>query len=309
MSNYIVQLLISMIIEYDNYGDSIGYNKLELEGLIQEYQLFQKGKWNELGSIVLYELGYISKDRFCKELDLELDDGDFWIIFDNFEDVLPKDFEFEAKFLDGNIWEDWQPSDYYDYDFSISDFNDNVLKEIVNYCIKNECSIELDDDEIITSKDNIKIKDGKIYIGSEDLDEHIDDDGMEELKREIQFGISEAHDHAEQDAFYEKIKSNFISGIGEYKYKNVDVIINNKNKNVEKLLVKVDDFDNIKRELEDTYTYNGKTTYSEEDYHFGSMYHVLNELGLIEMDKPNYDYLYSSPNSDTINDCVINRLY
>lgn len=309
MSNYIVQLLISMIIEYDNYGDSIGYNKSELEGLIQEYQLFQKGEWNELGSIILYELGYISKDRFCEELDLELDDGDFWMIFDNFEDVLPKDFEFEANVLDGSVFEDWQYSDYYDYDFSISDFNDNVLKEIVDYCIKNECSIELDDDEIIIDEHNIKIKDSKIFIGSEDLDEHIDDDGMEELKREIQFGISDAHDQAEQDAFYDKIKDNFVSGVGEYKYKNVDVIVNNKKKSVEKLLVKVDNFDTIKSELEEVYTYNDKITYSSENYHYGSMYQVLNELGLIEMDKPNYDYLYSSPDKDTINDCVINRLY
>lgn len=305
------QLLISMVELYDNYGDKIGYTKKELDKLIKHYQLIEKGSWNELGTIVLYNNDYISKDRFCKDLDLVYKDKDFWMVFDSFEYILPLSYNFEAKILDGKIWEDWEPSSFYDYDFEISDFNDNTLKEIVNFCIRHNCTIDTEEKEDIEiTKKNTIISDGEIYIGKEKLNDHIDDDGMEDLKQQIQFAIAEAYDVAESNEVYNVCKRNFEEGYGEFKWiskkiKNKD----GKDISVEKLLVKLDvDLSEVESKLKDIYEYEGIIEYSDSQHHFGNMYHVLNELDLISMDKPNYNYLNAYPDDEQLNYSVVERL-
>lgn len=301
----IVQLLISMIVAYEEYGDSVGYTKEELNKFIEQYELY-KLNWNELGAIVLYEYKYITKEQFAKSMDLDVDEkGDFWMVFDDFDDVLPKGYDFEATVLDGRIWEDWNPSDYTDYDFDLNDFTEGTLKAIMDYCVRHDCSIESEDDDIILTKDNMRIENDSIYVDDENLDEHMGDDGMEELKHTIQIGIADAHDAAEADAIYDACKSNFEEGIGSYKW----VTEKKGEKNVEMLWVKVEaDLSDVESELKDAYTWNGKTTYSTEQHDFGNMYHVLNEFDFIQMTKPNYDYLYSYPERKHIDECVRERI-
>ena len=296
----IVQLLISMIVAYEEYGDSISYTKEELDNFIDDYELL-KQDWNELGSLVLYDYKYISEQKFADVMDLEVEDGDFWMVFDDFEDVLPNDFEFEAKVLDGRIWEDWNGSGYYDYDIDLSDFSEETLKVIVNYCDKNGCEIDTEDGELLLTKDNMIIKNGNIYVGDENLDEHMKDDGMDELKNEIQFGIADAYDGAEVDDVYDVVKSEFEDVYGKYKWKNVK----NNDKEVEKLWIKMDkDLTEIRSSLDDYYNCNGKVDYSTDNEAFGNMFIVLQELEFFEMRKPNYDYLNSYPETKTIDEKV-----
>jgi len=303
----IVQLLISMIVAYEEYGDSIGYTKEELDKFIQQYELF-KLNWNELGALVLYDYKYISKEKFAEVMELEVDeDGEFWMEFNDFEDALPSDFSFEASVLDGRIWEEYQGSDYYDYDYYLSDFTEETLKVIIDYCDNHVCSIDGDDDEIVLTKDNMRIHKGTIYVGDESLDEHMEDDGMEELKREIQFGVAEAHDSAEADDIYTSVKDNFEEGVGSYKFVSIK---NSKGKNVEMLWVKVEAYlSEVMSDLKDAYTYNGETTYSTAQHDFGNMYQVLHEFDFIEMKKQYYDNSYSSPSRELTDECVRNRLY
>jgi len=300
----IVQLLISMIVAYEEYGDAIGYTKEELDNFIQQYELV-KLNWNELGALVLYHYKYITKEQFAKVMELEVDeDGEFWMEFNDFEDALPSDFDFEAKVLNGDMWEDWQRSDYYDYDFSFNDFSEETLKSVIEYCDKNDCSIDVDDEDIFLTKDNLRIENGNIYFGDEDLDEHMKDGGMEDLKLQIQFGISDAHDNAESDAVYNAVNKNFKEGIGSYKW----VSTKKGEKNVEMLWVKVEvDLDDVIEKLKDDYTYRDETDYSSGSY--GNMYYVLREFDFINMKKPNFDYLYSSPTTKDTDECVRNRLY
>lgn len=302
----IVQLLISMIVAYEEYGDSIGYTKEELDKFIQQYELF-KLNWNELGALVLYDYKYISKEKFAEVMELEVDDDGFWMEFNDFEDALPSDFEFEAKVLDGRMWEDWTPFDYYEYDFDLGDFTEETLKAVIDFCDRNGCEIETDDDEILLTKDNMRIEKGTIYVGNENLNEHMDDDGMDELKREIQYGISDAHESAEADEIYTSVKDNFEEGVGSYKFVSIK---NSKGKSVDMLWVKVEaDLSEVMSDLKDAYTYNGETTYSTAQHDFGNMYHVLHEFDFIEMKKPYYDNSYSSPSRELTDECVRNRLY
>lgn len=302
----IVQLLISMVVAYEKYGDSIGYTKEELDKFIQKYDLF-KLNWNELGSLVLLEHKYISKEKFAEVMELKVDeDGEFWMEFNDFEDALPSDFDFEASVLDGRLWENWIHSEYYDYDFSLNDFTEDTLNAIIDYCDRNGCEIETDNGEILLTKDNMKVEKGSIYVGDENLDEHMKDDGMEELVREIQCGISDAHEDAELDDIYTSVKNNFEKGFGSYKFVSIK---NSKGKGVDMLWVKVEaDLSEVMVALEDSYTYNGETTYSTAQHDFGNMYHVLHEFNFIEMKKPYYDNSYSSPSRQLTNECVRIRL-
>ncbi len=299
----IVQLLISMLVKYKQYGDSIGYTKEELDNFIEKYELV-KLECNELGALILYDYKYITKEKFAEVMYLEFD-GDFWMAFSDFEEALPSDCEFEAKVLDGRIWEDWNASDYYNYDVNFSDYSDKTLEQIIGYCDEHGCSIDVDEKEILLTKDNMRIENGNIYVGDEDLDEHTSDDGVDELIRTIQFGISDAHDSAEVDAVYIAVKDNFEDGMGEYKR------VPKKNKDDEYYVyVKVEaDLTEVMVALEDAYTYGGVTTYSTEQYDFGGMSQVLHELDFIKMDKPNYNYLSSYPKNDDIDDYVRERLY
>ena len=296
----IVQLLMTMIVTYDNYGDSIGYTKEELDNLVKKWDLTNQD-FNELSSIILYEEGYITKDEFAKSLDVEIgDDGDFWMVFNDFESVLGSDFTFEAKVLSGRIWEDWNPSSYTDYDFSLSDFSEKTLKAIIEYCTDNGCEIDTDD-ELLLTKDNMRIENGSIYVNDENLDEHMEDDGMSELKNNIQIGIADAHESAEASEIYDQCKRNFKDGIGEFK------MVDRKNGKGEDLWVRVEaDLSEIKSSLEEGYMYSGVVDYVEESY--GEIYYVLKEYDYLDMDKPNYDYLYSSPKRKDVDDCVRERV-
>jgi len=300
----IVQLLISMIVAYEEYGDVIGYTKEELDIFVKKYDLL-KQDWNELGALVLYEYKYISMEKFAKVMDMEIIDDDFWLVFDDFADILPSDFDFEAKVLDGRMWEDWQPSDYYDYDIDFSNFSEKTLQVIIDYCDKIGCEIGTDDGEILLTKNNMTIKNGNIYVKEENLEEHMDDDGMNDLKRDIQFGIADAYDGAEADAVYNACKSDFVEAYGEYKW----VSTKKGEKTIEKLYVKMDkDLSDVRSSLEDDYFYDGKIIYSTEQESFGNMYQVLYEFDFFDMKKPNYDYLDNYPGRDSIDERVRERI-
>ena len=88
---------------------------------------------------------------------------------------------------------------------------------------------------------------------------------------------------------------------GEYK------MVDRKNGKGEDLWVRVEaDLSEIKSSLEDGYLFNGVVDYVEEAY--GEIYYALKECDYLDMDKPNYDYLYSSPERKDEDECVRERV-
>ena len=112
--NEYVNLVLTMIDTYNNWGDELKFNKSDIDNLIKEHEILSKGKWNERASIILWKDGYIDNERFAKLMYLEYEDKAFWMSFDSFDDMLGKDYEFEASFLDGDY--DWNYGNFYEVD-------------------------------------------------------------------------------------------------------------------------------------------------------------------------------------------------
>ncbi len=327
ITDEIAQLLISMIVKYDDYGDKIGYTKVDLDALIEEYGLlkpidikYNYNNFNELGAIILHENGYISNEVFAEQMGIEYGDDKFYIVTDSFEDLLSDDLEYEASWLDGKGWENWDPSFYSDYDIDFSDFTKGTLEKIIEYCEEQDCFIE-DEEEIRITKENTKIVEFKSWndnikykvIINDDIDisDHIDDDGMEELKQNIQFGISDAYDSAQQDEVYSEIKSNFEDKIGTWKFK---TITDKNGKQEERIHIYFNaEFSDIKSELKEEYSYyadvhgNGSVGYNYTESNYGDLFSILHEYEYLDMDKPNYQYIDGYPDSKLIDLSVSER--
>lgn len=69
----IITLLIAMIIDYDSYGDEIGFTKQELNDFIEKYDLYNLD-YSPNNAIYLYNKKYLSKDDFIKKIRELFDD-------------------------------------------------------------------------------------------------------------------------------------------------------------------------------------------------------------------------------------------
>lgn len=304
------ELILTMIVALEEH-DGLGFTIDDVNNLIKEHIDFSKKlHCNERGLIVFWRNKYLTNEQFADAMDVEYEDGDFWLIENSFESFLPDKYETAANILDGET--DWEP---YFYDTSAhdiatyhwGDYNEKTLKAIIKFC--DEKGIEVDD-ELITTENTI-LKDGDIYFNDKKLNELIDeyDDDFSELINSLSNAISEAQDSAEKSEYYNATKKAFVNAIGPFKRKtityNQDQDFNGKVKHVEKIWIKLTcDFDAIESFLKDSY---GDLDFNEEAY--GDLYQILKEMDYFdEFREPNYDYLSGNIDKEVLNDCTQQRL-
>jgi hypothetical protein len=307
----VIDLILTMLDAHEKYGDELNFTKKEIDNLIKEHALFaliENINCNERGWIVLWKNKYVSDEAFAKYMDLEYDivppftdKKYFWIIADDFEDLLTNRYEFEAKVLDHEY--DWYRSDFYDVDVEqyFYMYDQKTLEAIIEYCDKNGFEIENDneDETILITKENTKIINNEIIIN--DNIKLVDIlDQLEDLDRTLNNAICEAQESADQDEIYERIEKNFISEVGEYTRK----IFKINGKEQEKLLVRFDgNWSDIEQALIDTY---GEYEFQEETY--GSLRGILNENDYFKFRTPDYNYTYGDIDKSTLNEYTQNRL-
>jgi len=298
-----IDLFLSMLISFNEYGDSIGFSKSDIDKLIKKYNVIEEldiSDCNERGWIVLWKNEYISTEKFSKHLDIEYEDEHFWLIINNFDDILPNGYETEIEILDGII--EYEPSDYQNHDigrYYWSDYTEETLKVILNYCINNGIEIQ---GELMTSE-NTRLRDGDIYFtfeeSSEDtkLSDMIDDeDGLDEVRELLSNAVSSANDVAERDAAYAEVKKRFINAIGPFKYKQYN--------GKEKLFVRMDiEWYKIEEFLVDKY---GELEFVEESY--GGLREILDDMEVFKFKQPDYNYIGSTYDKDMLNELTRDEL-
>lgn len=283
-------LILSMIVGYGKYGDILGFNKSDIDNFINKYNYLENINCNERGYILLWKNKYINNEQFGKYMEIEFKDDKIYLVTDDFSDILGKDYDTEISILNGES--DSYTGNIYDNDVSNywNDYDEDTIKSIYDYCIKNELEIE---GEVIT-KENTKIENGDIFFNDESLSNYIDDeDGLSELKDELNFAICEAQESADIDEIYQKVKNAFIDEVGEYKWIG------------DKLYIELDKniIDEVEEYLVDTY---GEFDFDTED--FGFMLPILKDMEKFDFRTPNYDHIYGTIDNDVLNELTINRL-
>jgi len=281
-------LILTMIVAHDNYGDDIGYTSSDIENIIKKYDYINKIRCNELGWIILWKHKYIDDEKFSKLMGVKFIDGSFYLVEKNFDDILDsKKYESEIKILDGE-YDDYNYS-FYDIDIDYDDYNEDTLNAIIEYCDSNGLDI---DDELIT-KENTKIVDSEIFFNDEKLLDFIDEDSLDDLKNQLCWGAIEAQESADMDEIYQKLKNSFTEKVGEYEWKN------------DKLYVKLDNIS-----MNDVYDFliesYGQYEFEEENY--GSLFYILKEMEVFDIDTPDYNYIYGTIDKEILNDYTQNRL-
>jgi hypothetical protein len=309
-------LILTMLVAHIKYGDTLNFTKSEVDNLIRKHLLVNIDKidCNEYGYIVLLENGYITKEQFAKKMDVIYENDHYWLIINSFKDLLSSKYDYEAKILDGDEDSVFNDS-YYDNDierYYWDKFNEETLNSIIEYCNKNELEVDVENDEgeyeTIELKDNLILKDGDIYINEkfDNLNEDrlrnlIDEDGLEDLNREINWAICDAQFDANQAEIYNKIKNSVIDKIGPY-----ENIATGKNKNgydIYKIKIRLDfDIGEVKKFFSDADEYNF------EDGDYGDLESVLREMEFFDIDKPYYDNISGSINNEYLNECIQNHL-
>ena len=293
-----VQLVLTMIVSYNYWGDELKFNKSDIDNLIKEHEILKECHWNERASIILWKEGYIDNERFAKLMDLEYEDKIFWMTFNSFDDMLGKDYEFESSFLDGEY--DWNYGNFYDVDVEqyFDEYTPETLQDIINFCDKHGCEIDGDEETIVITKENTKLIDGEIIInGNIKLVDVLNE--LDELKTCLNGSICEAQESADYSEVYTKVKNAFVEKIGEFKHKTVKV----KDKNVEKIYIKFDDFSEAEESLKESY---GDYEFVEEN--FGSLFNILKDMEYFKFRKPDYDHIYGDIDKGTLNEYTQNRL-
>lgn len=309
-------LILTMLVAHIEYGDNLNFTKSEIDNLIRKHLLVNMDEidCNEYGYVVLLENGYITKEQFAKKMDVIYENEHYWLITDSFEDLLSKNYKYEARILDGE--EDIHNDSYYDNDIDTyywDNFDEETLKSIIEYCNKNNLEVDIENNdgeyETIELKDNLILKDGDIYINEkfDNLNEDklrnlIDEDGLEDLKNEINWAICDAQFDADQSEIYNRIKNSVINKIGPY-----DSIVTGKNKDgydIYKIKIRLDfDMVEVKNFLSDNDEYNF------EDGSYGNLESVLREMEFFDIDKPYYDNISGTIDDDYLNDTIRDRLY
>jgi len=298
------ELILTMLVAFDDYGDVLGFKKSDIDSMFETYIKKDNLVCNERGIIIFWDNGYLTNEEFAKYMDVEYKEKKFWLVVDDFSDILSKDKYFtEIQMLDGNIdtWNDiyseYSANDITTYHWD--DYDEKTLKEIKKFCIKNE---ELDDEEF--TEDNLEIKNGDIYFKDELLSDRLDE--LDELCRCLAFGVGEAQNLADESEIYNQIISSFEEEIGEYKREMVkEKNYKGETKEVEKLYVDLSkvDFNEISDNLKNWY---GEYDFDTEDY--GDLYFLLNERGFFNFRTPDYNYIYGDIDKSVLNECTQNRL-
>ena len=159
-----INLILTMIVAYEDFGNQLNFNKDDINNLIKKYNIINKLvnpekpkgsiftdklNCNERAWIILYENDYITTEQLTKHLGMVYEDKNFWMVFDNFKDVLDnKEYDTEIQILNGDFDFNLYSSDFYDnYDISSvwGDYTEDTLKVIIDTCINN--GIEIDEEE------------------------------------------------------------------------------------------------------------------------------------------------------------------
>jgi hypothetical protein len=282
-------LILTMIVTYEKYGDAIGFNKDDIDNIIKRFNYLKNIRCNETGYIVLWQNKYIDDDTFANYMDIKFIDDKMCLVVNNFSDVLSKkDYETEIIILNGED-DPWE-TEYYDVDIDnyFSDYSDDTLQAIIDYCIKNDLEIE---DEAITTE-NTKIVESTIYFKDKELLDYIDEDSLDDLKNKLNWAVVEAQADADRNEAYEKIKVYFEDKVGAYEWKD------------NKLIIKLDvDIEDVKYFLNEGY---GEYEFEQENY--GNLKSILNEMEYFDIDTPDYNYIYGTIDNDILNEYTQNRL-
>jgi hypothetical protein len=289
-----LQLLLTMITAYEKYENQLDFTKSDINNFFKKYIKSDEDlECNERGYMVLFRNKYITNEQFQKYINIRYHDNTFWLEFDSFNDILPSEYEYESSILDGT--NDWHPSDFYEVDIeSYWDYyTEKTLENMIEFCVKNELEI---DNELMT-KNNTKIINNEIYFNDVRLIENIDQ--IEELREILNNAVCEAQDIAYQDEVYDQIKKNFEESIGNFKF----VTVKLDNKNIEKIHVEINNWDDIEQFLIDSYG-----EYDFEDEYYGYLFSILKEMDFFKFRKPNYDYIYGDIDKETLNEYTQDRL-
>lgn len=306
-------LVLNILYQYLEHGDKIRFTKNEIDKLIKDNDVV-KNNDNELGNILLWENGYLSSENLAKSLKLEYEDKNFYLIIDDFSDILnEKDYSYEIDILNNEYEYDYSCD--YKPDIDWSNFTTQTISAIIDYLIEKKVEIDTFDNSIVITEDNSK-PDGDIKIDDEwiSIEELIDEDGLEELKSILENAICEAQHHADIDKIETQLINSFESNIGVYqrvdrKRKYWDKESGSqKEKDVEVIRIKLDiDWDDIKTFLKETYEWRGTIDFEEEKY--GDYLEIMNEFSDgFEIDTPDYNYVYGTIDNDYLNESIRDRL-
>jgi hypothetical protein len=281
-------LILKMLKAFEDFGSEIGFTKEEIDELIAKYKVLDNLDCNELGLYVLLQNDYITPEEFAKQTDCHYENGDYYLVVDDFSDILKeKEYSFEISILNGDYDLHY---DYYESNIDFYYYTEDTLESIIKYCIKNKLEIEGEE----MTRENTKIIDGDLYFNDTKLEDIIDEDDLEDLKIELNGATCEAQESADYGEIYNRIVKSFENEIGEFSRR----MINNK----EKLFIKIYQdkmFECIVQFFDGSY---------DEDS-LGNIYSVLYEYDYFNFRTPDYNYISGSIDKKDLNDHIQNRLY
>ena len=303
-------LILSMMTALDEHNGNMKFSQQDIDNLIKKYNILNDKDLgttcNELGWIILWERKYITDEKFATLMDIEIRNGEFWIVCGGFDDILSKSYETEISVL-GNNEDWWERSDFYD-NYNIDEYShrydEETLKCIKEYCIKHsEQLYEEDEDYEDVTGENLILKDGKLYFKNTSFFDLIDQ--LDELNTQLCIAISEAEEDAEKSQIYKIIKNNFEDKVGEFEFKNVKTKnYKGEEKNVGKLYVHIYEKMNIiKKHLIECY---GEYDFNTED--FGSLASILKDMEYFNFKQRDYDRIYADFDNETLNEFTQSRL-
>ena len=305
-----IDLILKMIVAFEEFKTELNFTENDIDNIVKKYKLFEgdnsKYDINERAFIILLKKGYITKDQFAKHMDIEFDNDSkedpiydsFHIIVDSFDDVLSDNHDTESKLLDNNF-EDSNYGNFYhvDVDQYWSDYTEETLKMIMNYCIDNKLEIEVEDEMIVMTPENTTLEKGDIYFKSGEYHTKLyklinHEEGLEDLRQELNDAICEADTDANISKCYKMSKDKFNDNVGEFEWKTIAI----GDKTKEKLYIYIhESLIDIEKFLIDTY---GKYEFNQEDYG--------NIPGILKDGMEIYDYYPIDFNYVYIDDKVLN---
>lgn len=283
-------LIISMIKAYSENSEGLGFNKNDIDNFIKKYDYLDDISCNDLGYIILWKNKYIDDSKFSKLMEIEFKDDKLYIVCDNFYDILNMTkYKTIIEILNGDF--DWDFYDSYENAVGLywSDYNEDTMKAIYDFCIKKKLEIE---GEVMT-EENTKLEKNDVLFNDVSLNKYIDEDeGLYDLCSELNNSIAYAQQAADQNEIFEKVDKTFRSKIGDYEW------------NSEKLYLKIDK--NIINEVEDYLKDFDEFVFNSAAY--GSLLYILREMGKFDIRFPDLDNIYATIDDDFLNDVTQDRL-
>ena len=289
----ILNLILAMIRSLDYHDSSeLNFSKDDIDYFINKDNLLDKLDCDDKGIIILWQNNYIDNNIFSKEMGTYYEDGIFYLVYNNFEELLVNN-ETEAKIMDDDIY---LFENEYTYENIIIDywymFNIDTLNHIINFCVENKLKIK---EEFITHQ-NTKIINNDIYFKDKPLKKYLNK--LSKLENLLLMIINDSISIAYYDAAYKKIKNMIEDNIGTFKWKR---IYNNKD---ESLLVNV----NITWYEVLKYLDEYSDDFDFESSNYGSLTHILKDMNYFDIGNVNYDNLYINLDKVELNNNIINNL-